>query len=1138
MAADVERVLGLLLQATAEVAPVDEVIEKLREMANEGETAAQKMNEMMGISSSAAKELKPELQDTNNGFQQILSTMTGLGVEQLDLIEKFTSVTAVIGLAVVAAEDYESALANLEIQTGATGEVLDQYGTTMSEMYTQSSESMSEWSSIMQYVIERRTDDIELVKQESEAIEGFAHVTGQSSAAASDSVTRMADAWNMSHSEMISSMDQLTKAQQTTGLQASETMSMFQRLAGPMQQMGLDFTDAVSVMALFAQAGITSRFAIQGIYTAMAYGEKTGEDFKTMLAELADEDTTATQATLMFGRAGVSLQEQLRSGAVDFNTLRASIADSEGAVNTADSTFESQLVPTLKLVWNNINELLSIVGTPLIAALQALAFIVKSVADALNTALAPVLEVVRSGIGEFITAIHNAPPELQLFAAAIGVVTLALVTQALALNAHPVFAFITAIMAVVVAIGALSNAFKGNDKELADYNAAMEDTSKASKQLADDMAATKKSMEITEPLKLANEYEALAGQTNQTNAMKKEEQRLLGELQKIAPDYVTTLNQTTGELGLQENAYHNLVSAQEGAMLSAIAKQQVDLDSAKTEYAATQATWDHIQALFSEAQASAEIDYQNKMKTWTPYTWSGGPEGALTANPVPVPDTSQVELYAKRLSEVGGAMGEYQDQIKAGTISVTDAQIAYDNFGQSLKDLQSQYLTDFQSAQDAGSAVSSSAKQMTDAVKEQLDFLDQALKQSITDEENAELASLDRRMDAYDKWVEISNNNDRIAVAERIKNMTYQMQQELAILDQGLQDQTDAYTAQKDELNAALKALDDNKNSEDEASYQESMKKKMAMASSTTDLDSLRAELEKHNRDLAYSQQKENLQQQLQDLTAAYDEKKKKLDAERQAVADDWKQRIELEQKNSDAMIAIRNAQATMVNKTIEDEKTAVKAKYDLMKSQEADFISYLTKSYDSDEVAFQGLLDTNLLKFQSYIDNLKILASQIPNFAANLPAPPTTTTMTPATTGASTISTTITGNEGAGGLIPSNIGQVLSGLYTQGAASYSALNAMQSQIRAASAMGITKVQNVTLNPNQERIQSPPILVMAPQPTPIQPLATAQTASSPKSEPARQIHATINVQPRPDAQQEALSIVNALVSEVYVKGRL
>ncbi|MFZ1008285.1 MAG: phage tail tape measure protein, partial [Candidatus Sulfotelmatobacter sp.] len=301
----------------------------------------------------------------------------------------FTAAIAVVGGIGVAAfeagETFETAMNTMERATGASGQALEDMGTTASTLFSDLPVSMGTITSVLDTLEQHLGTTGDDLGTLGTAFVNLGIDTGQSAGELASSASAMSLQWHQAATDIPFDLDQLLTASQNTGVSVQDLINSMTSAGPILLGMGFSFTEAAALLAQFGQDGITTQQTVSGLRTL--FQSMSAQDIPNMKEQFmylvqqiqaAPDPTTAmNEAMEEFGKRGMNMSAAIQAGAGSIDTLVQKMQASAGTVNaTAASTQDlSQKWQELK---NATEAMLAPIGVQLVAALSGVVDMLKT----------------------------------------------------------------------------------------------------------------------------------------------------------------------------------------------------------------------------------------------------------------------------------------------------------------------------------------------------------------------------------------------------------------------------------------------------------------------------------------------------------------------------------------------------------------------------------------------------------------------------------------------------------------------------------------------------------------------------------------------------------------------------------------
>ena len=171
----------------------------------------------------------------------------------------------------------------------------------------------------------------------------FADINGTDVLGSVDDVQKAMNAYGLDASQAAAFLDRLTATAQGTGVSTSKLTSGLVSNATAFQEMGLSVDQAVALMGQLEKSGANSETVLNGMRKALKNSAADGKDMSTVLSELQNTITNASDSTEglnaaydVFGKSGDQIYGVIKNGTLNFNELAGTAEDVTG---TVENTF-------------------------------------------------------------------------------------------------------------------------------------------------------------------------------------------------------------------------------------------------------------------------------------------------------------------------------------------------------------------------------------------------------------------------------------------------------------------------------------------------------------------------------------------------------------------------------------------------------------------------------------------------------------------------------------------------------------------------------------------------------------------------------------------------------------------------------
>ena len=322
-------------------------------------------------------------------------------------------IVAAAAASVAAFNSVDSALDDVAIRTGATGETLQE----MQDIATDIATSMPvSWGDVGEAVGEINTrfgltgDELDDLSRD---FLRFSRINNQNVATSVDNVSRMIAGFGLEASDATSVLDMLNVVGQQTGMDVGQLSDALATNAGTFAAMGLSAEQAASFMSQASLAGLTTTQSMTGLRSAINYASTEGMDLSEVF-ELVSEnaDDTGLMMDIFGTRTGAAIGNAVANGTISLTDFESTLGDFSGSVTR---TFDETLDPIdeLTTTLNSLKEL----GYELVDAFGP---VISQVADT----VIPIIQSLTDAWKELDPETQQAIINIALIAAAIGPIIL------------------------------------------------------------------------------------------------------------------------------------------------------------------------------------------------------------------------------------------------------------------------------------------------------------------------------------------------------------------------------------------------------------------------------------------------------------------------------------------------------------------------------------------------------------------------------------------------------------------------------------------------------------------------------------------------------------------------------------------
>lgn len=247
------------------------------------------------------------------------------------------------------------------------------------------------------------TDDA--LQEASRSIIQFAEINDSDITASTINAKKTIEAYDLSVSDLSSTLDTVTYVSQTTGVSVDELFSKMVSGAPQIKELGLTFDEAATLIGSLEKAGVDSGAALSSMSKAAVAYAKDGKTLSQGLQETIDKIKNAssstealTEAANVFGTKGATrMVDAINRGAFSLKNLAGTAEDASG---TVAQTFEATLDPIDKQQqqFNALQITLSEIGGAIAEAvapiMDALIPVLKQLAEWFKNLSAPIKQFI------------------------------------------------------------------------------------------------------------------------------------------------------------------------------------------------------------------------------------------------------------------------------------------------------------------------------------------------------------------------------------------------------------------------------------------------------------------------------------------------------------------------------------------------------------------------------------------------------------------------------------------------------------------------------------------------------------------------------------------------------------------------
>lgn len=318
-------------------------------------------------------------------------------------------IVAAAAASVAAFQSVDSALDDVAIRTGATGQALEDMQAITTDIATSMPVS---WADVGEAVGEINTrfgltgDELDELSRD---FLRFSNINNQNVATSVDNVSRMIAGFGLEASDATNVLDMLNVVGQQTGMDVGQLADVLATNAGTFSAMGLSAEEAASFMAQASLAGLTTTQSMTGLRSAINYASNEGMTLSEVFEDVTEHaDDTGYMMDVFGTRTGAAIGNAIQNGTISLTDFSSALGDFGGSV---ERTFNETIDPLdeLTTTLNSLKEL----GYELVNAFGP---VISQVADT----VIPIIQQLTDAWKELDPETQQLIINLALIAAAVG----------------------------------------------------------------------------------------------------------------------------------------------------------------------------------------------------------------------------------------------------------------------------------------------------------------------------------------------------------------------------------------------------------------------------------------------------------------------------------------------------------------------------------------------------------------------------------------------------------------------------------------------------------------------------------------------------------------------------------------------
>jgi TP901 family phage tail tape measure protein len=334
-----------------------------------------------------------------------------------------------IGIAAIAAgQDVNQAWREIEVRTGATGDVLKGLQADFAAVFANVPESAKGVGDTIAQLSQRLGLAGEALRELSEKEIELAHITGAQLGPQVQATSKLFEQWKSSIKDPSDALEFLFAVSQKTGITVTQLSDELARAGPVMRDFGISFEQGAAMLAQLDKEGLDSGKVIAGMSIAFrALVKQTGGDVLGAFDQLIDRMKNAgsaadanTLAIQYFGKGAATMGEAVRSGKLDVDGLLKSLETSgPGIKKTAEDV--RTVGESFEQLKNKVEGLLAPLGQDLIAAMDGAVQGLSKFVDAYESDWGGLKTAIDADIKDIASFYHDHKAEIDALAQAVGV---------------------------------------------------------------------------------------------------------------------------------------------------------------------------------------------------------------------------------------------------------------------------------------------------------------------------------------------------------------------------------------------------------------------------------------------------------------------------------------------------------------------------------------------------------------------------------------------------------------------------------------------------------------------------------------------------------------------------------------------
>lgn len=301
------------------------------------------INVLSTFNDAGLKKARAEMDKLNKsvtkGIGKGVKVAAGLGAGVLGAAG--TAAGAMVALGATFDDAYDKLRAN----TGKSGAELDALKASLNTVATTTATSFGEAADVLATLSSKLGTTGKPLEDLAKNLIDLSRITGTDLKSNVDNVSKVMQNFGVVAAYQAPALDVLYRASQNTGISVTDLSSQMASSGAVLRSAGFDFQTSAALVASLAKAGLDASDVMPGLSRAVADAGKKGIDASTYLGDAfnkiknAPTDIDGAKAAVdTFGKKGAKMAEIIRSGALSFDDLKASLSEGDSVSKAAADT--------------------------------------------------------------------------------------------------------------------------------------------------------------------------------------------------------------------------------------------------------------------------------------------------------------------------------------------------------------------------------------------------------------------------------------------------------------------------------------------------------------------------------------------------------------------------------------------------------------------------------------------------------------------------------------------------------------------------------------------------------------------------------------------------------------------------------